>query len=60
MQFIEDMEDDDLLEASLLGNKVLYSGEIQFQPYINIVNMKIGDEIVVHSRRHDTKMYSYK
>ena len=60
IKLIEDMEDDYLLEACLLGNKVFYGGETRFNDYIDRANKEIGNEIAVHSRRQDTKMYSYR
>ena len=51
IKFIEDIEDDNLLEACLLGNKVFYGRETQFSDYIDKANKKIANEVAVHSRR---------
>ena len=54
------MKGDNLLKASLLRNKIFYHQEIQFTSYIETINKEINSKITVHSKRKNTKIYSYK
>ena len=54
---LSDLENQNLLEDSILGNKLLYGGETIFTPFITIVNKEMNNDIAVDSRRHDTTLY---
>jgi len=52
-----ELEDQNLLEDSILGNKLLYGGETKFSPFIAIVNKEMNNDVAVDSRRHDTTLH---
>ena len=60
LQLMQDLEDDILLQDCLLGNKIIYGGETQFDEFIKVFNKEMSNDIAAHARRHTNKMHSIK
>ena len=56
--FLSELENQNLLEDSILGNKIIYGGETKFEAFIDKMNTEMSNDYSVHSRRHNEKMYS--
>ena len=54
MQGIDDKE---LLKSYILGNKMIHSSETKYEEFMKIANSKINNFPVVHSCRHNGKVY---
>ena len=54
----QDMEDNKLLEESLLSNKALCGGETAFDTFFDKMKEELNKEIADHACRHDDKKCS--
>ena len=54
---LSELEYQNLLQDSILGNKVIYGGETKFKDFIKKMNNEINNDLYAHSRRAINKVY---
>ena len=47
LSLVEALECQNVLEDSILGNKILYFGETHFSPFIYVLNKETNNEVAV-------------
>ena len=57
---MNELENQNLLVDSILGNKIIYRGETKFGTFIDKMNSEIRNYLSIYSRQYNTKLYCLK
>ena len=58
LNLLNELENQNLLEDTLLGNKTLHGGETKFKVFLDKTNNEMKNDLSVHGKHHNDKLHS--